>query len=114
MLKIIKHFFENQVQIIDDKFITNIRCVLWDKIQDTQIAIHDLKGPLMLETEELISLDDLYNKYHSYCNAKMYVNKTTSFIVSKNYFEKYAFQNMSEFIKFESFIDLKVFLENEL
>ena len=111
MLKIIKHFFDTQVQIIDDKFITNIRCILWDKIEDIKTAIYDLKISLVSETEQLISFDDLYNKYHAYCNANMYVNKSSAFIVSKHYFEKYVFQHLSEFIKFDSFLDLKLFLE---
>jgi hypothetical protein len=44
----------------------------------------------------LISFDDAYTFYCNLFNSKH--------IVSKNYFEKYIYQNMSEFTAFDAFI----------
>ena len=54
----------------------------------------------------LLSFDDLYDSYQSFCNASMYVNNTStsSMIVSKHYFENYISNELKQFIQFEKFI----------
>jgi len=124
MLKIIKHFFSNTVTIIDNKFITNIKCNLWNKCEDIHIFLHyykhkslslldnkkeenTIENEVLTEIDGLISIDDLYLHYQSYCNASMYVNKSQYMIVSKHYFEKYIVSELKQFIHFEKFIGVE-------
>ena len=116
VLKIIKHFFYPNVTIKNDKYITNIKCSLWDKSHDINLALNHYKEMLKNELtindtnlntsiSSLISFDELYHQYHSYCKAFMYVNKVNCLIVSKHYFEKYIEINLKDYIQFEKFID---------
>ena len=79
------------------KYISNIKCYLWDKSHDINLALDHYKELLKTELvnnnnisitniNSLISFDELYHQYHSYCKAFMYVNKTNCLIVSKHYF----------------------------
>jgi hypothetical protein len=96
VLKILKHFFPN-VELLDDKYALNISCSKWDKKRDITNALGEMKEEYRLKNEGLlISFDDAYIYY---CNRF-----TGKLIVSKNYFEKYIYQNMSNFIVFDAFI----------
>ena len=96
VLKILKHFFPN-VELMDDKYALNISCVKWDKKSDIRSALILMKEEYHAKNEGLlISFDDAYTFYCNLFNSKH--------IVSKNYFEKYIYQNMSEFIAFDAFI----------
>ena len=114
MLKIIKHFFSNTVDIIDNKFINNIKCNLWDKCEDISHFLEyykkktfSIKKNENLTDDGIISIDDLYGSYQHYCNASMYVNKTHNMVVSKHYFEKYIAIKLKQFIQFEKFIGIE-------
>lgn len=96
VLKILKHFFPN-VELMDDKYALNISCVKWDKKGDIRSALILMKEEYHAKNEGLlISFDDAYTFY---CNLF-----SSKHIVSKNYFEKYVYQNMSEFVAFDAFI----------
>ena len=70
---------------IEDKYVLNINCSLWDKISDINKSFEYIKEEVKNNYKlELISFDDAYNYYYKYCNKKSY-----KFIVSKHYFEKY-------------------------
>jgi len=111
MLKFIRHFFYPNVTITDDKYISNINCSLWDKCNDINLSLNYYKDILKSKAENgeenlnvLISFDQLYDQYRSYCNSNMYVNKVNCLIVSKHYFEKYIEVFLKDYLQFEKFI----------
>jgi len=55
---------------------------------------------------DLISFDELYKAYKSFCQAKQLVDKDKRLlpIVSKQFFEKIVCQELSEYIKYEKFV----------
>jgi hypothetical protein len=107
MLKIIKHFFNPYVEILNNKYILNIQCFLWNKKNDIENFFDYYKANLLNSEEkfpDLISFDELYKQYHSFCHANMYVNKTISMVVSKDYFEKYINNILYKHVQFDKFI----------
>jgi hypothetical protein len=106
ILKIMKHFFNN-IDIVDNKYILNVSCNLWDKNSDIYSSFSFIKNKIK-ETINLplISFDDVYNYYCQYSNFKSH-----KFIVSKSYFEKYLYIKIEDFIVFSKFIKIDLFLE---
>ena len=118
VIKMICHYFSPQVEIIDNKYITNIRCNLWCKHDDIRHFLDSHKANLInmntstsKEIETLISFDDLYHSYKMYFNAKGTVDNKTYPIVSKQFFEKFILTQLSPFVKFEKFVSSE-WLEN--
>jgi hypothetical protein len=115
ILKIIKHFYSQNVVVNENKYIKNIKCSLWDKCYDINLALMHYKDNLKNKPDNfidcsdcshyLITFDELYHQYNSFCNANMYVNKVNSLIVSKHYFERYIKVFLNDYIQFEKFID---------
>ena len=104
VLKIMKHFFPN-IDIIDNKYILNVSCTLWNKNSDIYLSFDFIKHKIHeLNSLPLVSFDDVYNYYCQYCNEKM--NK---FIVSKGYFEKYLYIKIADCIVFNKFIKIDSF-----
>jgi hypothetical protein len=100
ILKILKHFFPN-VEIIEDKFVLNVTCLLWDKVCDINKSFEFIKERIKNQDNlDLISFDDAYNYYYKFCSLNSY--KT---IVSKRYFEKYLYYKIPEHIVYEKFIE---------
>ena len=90
ILKILKHFFPS-VEIIEDKFVLNVNCSIWDKISDINNSFEFIKQKIIDENKlALISFDDVYNYYYKFCN-----NNSFKFIVSKRFFEKYLYYKLS-------------------
>jgi hypothetical protein len=107
MIKMIWHYFYPQVEVIDNKYITNIRCNLWSKHDDindtlTNYKLH--KNVLLVDISTLISFDELYQNYKSYIQAKIIVEKSFHPIVSKHFFEKFLSHYLAEYIKFDKFV----------
>ena len=112
IIKMIWHYFYPQVEVIDNKYVTNIRCNLWSKHDD----INEMLASYRLQKQNLtnanananantlISFDDLYKNYTSYIQAKMLVEKSFHLIVSKHFFEKWVTQYLGEYIKFDKFV----------
>lgn len=101
IIKILKHFFS--CEIIEDKYVLNVVCTLWDKSGDISQSIEFIKEQIKENSKlSLISFDDLYNYYHNYCN-----NNSLKFFVSKRYFEKYLYCKFSEYIVYEKFIKIE-------
>ena len=103
VLKILKHFFPT-VEIVEDKYVLNVTCLLWNKTADIQNSFEYIIKMVkeQLETEPnltLISFDHAYNYYYKNCKIKDY-----KFIVSKRYFEKYLYFKLSDFIVYDKFI----------
>ena len=102
ILKILKHFFPS-VEIIEDKFVLNVNCSIWDKISDINNSFEFIKQKIIDENKlALISFDDVYNYYYKFCN-----NNSFKFIVSKRFFEKYLYYKLSDHIIYEKFIETK-------
>ncbi len=109
ILNIITHFFSNNIDIIDNKYILNIKCKLWNKSNDINIFLEFIKNNINISdkiNEELISFEELYSHYQTFCKNILYKDVNLSFIVSKYYFEKYLSYFLRDYIKFEKFIDI--------
>lgn len=112
MIKMICHYFSPQVEVIDNKYITNIKCNLWSKNDDVNEFLQDYKfnkftNLVKVDVNlniEIISFDELYQSYKNYITAKSIVEQKANLIVSKQFFEKYITNQLSEFIKFDKFV----------
>ena len=106
IIKMIWHYFYPQVEVIDNKYITNINCNLWSKHDDISemLASYKLQNKDALTEMSLISFDDLYQNYKSYVQAKLVVEKSFHPIVSKHFFEKFLSHFLVEYIKFDKFV----------
>ena len=104
VIKILKHFFPNVV-IIEDKYILNVSCILWDKNKDITDSIEYIKEQVNNNYKlALISFDDAYNYYYNFC-----VLQSKKLIVSKRFFEKFLYINLSQHIVYEKFIETEWF-----
>lgn len=100
VVKILKHFFPC-VEIIEDKFVLNVTCCMWNKINDINNSFEYIKEQIKTEHKlALISFDDAYNYYYKYCNSN-----SLKFIVSKRFFEKYLYYKLSDHVVYEKFIE---------
>ena len=100
VVKILKHFFPN-IEIIEDKYVLNISCIMWNKSKDIIKSFDFIKSEIKKnEFVALISFDDAYNYYVKFCNSKSY-----KFIISKRYFEKYLYSKINDHIVYEKFIE---------
>jgi len=108
IIKMIVHYFNQQVEVIDNKYITNIRCNLWSKHDDINEMLANYKTQKQDELADdtsLISFADLYQSYISYIQAKLIVEKSSFHpIVSKHFFEKFLSHYLAKYIKFDKFV----------
>ena len=107
ILKMISHYFYPYVEIIDNKYITNIYCNLWSKKNDIIEMLEYFKAQKkndFINDTTLFSFDDLYRSYKSYFQAKNVVEKSFCPIVSKNFFEKFISYHLMNYVKFEKFV----------
>jgi hypothetical protein len=116
ILKMISHYFSPQVEIIDNKYIRNIRCSLWLKDSDIISFLISYKADIINGIKnvnsDIISLDDLYDAYKSWVKAVSIVEKRTNLIVSKQFFQLFVSNELKEFIQFEKFITSIWFQKN--
>lgn len=100
IVKILRHFFSN-IEILEDKYVINVTCILWDKNNDIEECLKNIKPIFKNQTDiNMISIDDIYQKY---CDFSKTMKKN---IVSKRYFEKYMYFKFQEYIIHEKFIDI--------
>lgn len=102
ILDLIVNYYPN-VEIENEKYISKIRCSLWDKQIDIEIALNLLKQTIRGETvgsNGNSSAVSIYDAYSFYCKQRNVMN------VSKSYFEKYLFDNLSEYIVDGKFLQL--------
>jgi hypothetical protein len=100
VLKILKHFFPH-VEIIENKYVLNVKCIIWDKNNEIEKSFHYIKTQIKNNHSlALISFDDAYNYYYKFCNTQ-----SNKLIVSKRYFEKYLYSKISKYIVYEKFIE---------
>lgn len=124
ILDLIAYFFPT-LEIERDKYISKVRCSLWDKQLDIQVSMDNLKENIrskyMSETNmsrssspvpnRNISIYDaylFYCKYHSLNDTNVQHhnqnNNHQKQIASKSYFEKYVFDNYNEYIVESKFL----------
>jgi hypothetical protein len=102
------HYFNPGVEVIENKYITNIHCNLWSKHDDIGEMLdyykQQHKNELNNDDSSLISFDDLYQNYKSYIQAKVTVENSFHPNVSKHFFEKYLSHYLTAYIKFDKFV----------
>ena len=108
MIKMICHYFSPQVEVIDNKYITNIKCNLWNKQDDINDYLNSYKSNIFIaginSHSDLISFDELYQGYKLYFKAKGVIDQKILPIVSKQFFEKFLTNQLQTYIKFEKFV----------
>lgn len=108
MIKMICHYFSPQVEVIDNKYITNIKCNLWNKQDDINDYLNSYKSNVFIAGinphTELISFDELYQGYKLYFKAKGIIDQKILPIVSKQFFEKFLTNQLQIYIKFDKFV----------
>jgi hypothetical protein len=102
--KIIIYFFPNN-EILEDKYILNVSCSLWNKMNDIDNSFEFIKHSFKNKNTTLLSFDDAYNFYCRFMD-----DMSSKFIVSKRYFEKYLYFKIPEFIVYDIFINNQWFL----
>ena len=118
VLSILQHFFPN-VEILDNKYILNIQCKLWDKKKDIQYSLEKLKIECKIkytdqndsDVSPLIEFEEAYN-FYMLCQSQIPDKLTTNYlvIVSKRYFEKYLHAFLSEHVVYDNFITSEWYL----
>ena len=115
VLKILNHYFPN-VDILENKYILNISCSIWDKTLDIKLALNSMKEYYKkeymnncIEGVSLIAIDEAYNYYLGFCNKNKIVGEN-KYIVSKRYFEKYLYFTLNNYIEFDKFISCDWYL----
>jgi len=99
ILKIITHFFSN-IDVFEDKFISNVQCSMWNKQKDIDDSLEFIQNYFKTEqSSTLLSIDDAYNYYCKFVSSPTY-----KFVVSKRYFEKYIYTKLSNYIIYDNFI----------
>ncbi len=107
VLDLITYFYPN-INIEREKYIYRIKCGLWDKQVDIQIALENMKQELK---NEYVPNNPLYNEiaicdaYVYYCKL-MSASKNQELIVNKSYFEKQVFEWLSDYIIETKYIDI--------
>jgi len=92
---LISYYFPG-VELDRDKYISRMRCILWDKQLDIQVALDNLKANL--RSSSITTNYSIYDAYSFYCKQANSQN------VSKSYFEKYVIDNFSEYIVDSKFL----------
>jgi|TARA_B110000285_G_scaffold235423_1_gene317052 hypothetical protein len=107
IIDLIQYFFPS-IDIERDKFISGIRCELWDKQLDIQTALDNHKEALRtkhstngITSPGLNNMVSIYDTYTYYCK---FFSSSSSLIVSKTYFEKYIFDNFEDYIVDNKFL----------
>ena len=104
LLRLINHYFCPNIEIIEDKYIKNIKCKLWDKETEINNFLNSYKYNLSknynCNFNDFISIDKLYDSY-----KKQSLDK--NFIISYDYFRKYVYLQLQNFIRSDNLIDFK-------
>ena len=91
ILNLIKHYYSDII-IEKDKYILNIKCNLWNKKDDINKSLTELKI-ISQKKQEKYSLAIDY-AYEFYCKN----SKKNIMIVGKKYFEKYVTEYLSDYL----------------
>lgn len=108
VIEILRHFLPD-IEVVDEKYVLNVQCSLWDKGRDIKESFSHIKDVITSSQDclTLISIDQAYNHYFKFCHVKSY-----KFIVSKKYFEKYLNYEIAQHIVYDKFIEADYFIAN--
>ena len=119
LIDLINHFFPN-IEIDRDKYISGICNKLWDKHVDIQTSLDAMRETLRMNhyerntTHRCMSPSSvnvsIYDTYNFYCKYHTHNGEPDTLKVSKVYFEKYIFDNMSEFITDNRFLSCEWYI----
>jgi hypothetical protein len=109
IIDIITYYFP-EVEIEQDKYISNIRCSMWDKQLDVQVALETMKETLRGKNQRELGIGapvvskhiSIYDAYIFYC--KHFGGIANKRFVNKYYFEKYIFEKMPDYVLDNKFI----------
>jgi hypothetical protein len=113
ILDLISYYYP-EIEIEKDKYISKIRCSLWDKQMDIQMALESMKEDILSKLyreggdhferpiSPILNIS-IYDAYEYYC--KYYTSMQDKQNVNKSYFEKYIFENLNEYIIDSNFIN---------
>ena len=99
LVNLIAHYFPN-IEFEDNKYIHKIKNNLWNKKADIENALELFRNGI--EPTNSLSNISFYETYEFYCKHQR--SNNSSMIVSKQYFEKYILENMSDYVIDDSFI----------
>lgn len=106
LLRLINHYFCPSVSIIEDKYVKNIKCTLWDKNTEINNFLNSYKynssKNYICNADDCISIDKLYDFYKKQIEDKI-------FIISYDYFKKYVYFELQNYMKNDNLIDSKWF-----
>ena len=104
ILELIRHLYVNvdgNIHIDDDKYIVNIKSLLWDKSQEVIESLTLFKD----EYSQEITQDTTYNiKSLSDAYAFYVLYKESDLIISKRYFDKVAKETICDYLDSDSLI----------
>jgi hypothetical protein len=106
LLRLINHYFYPNVEIIDEKYVKNIKCKLWDKESEINDFLNSYKYKCLknynFNLNDTISISKLYDTlYDEY--KKQLVDKI--FIISYDYFKKFIYLKLQNYMKSDNLID---------
>ena len=99
------HYLYPNIAVDENKYILNIKCVIWDKKQEVNDYI------ILFNTDQITNIkkkiNDNNNNVKSLTNIYEYYlnNNKNTLIISKNYFEKFAKDILNEYIDQDGIID---------
>jgi hypothetical protein len=99
LVHLITYYFP-ETEIEENKYIHKIKNIFWNKKEDIENALELFRNDY--DTSSSISNISFYELYEFYCKKQR--SAISSMIVSKQYFEKYLLENLSENVIDDSFI----------
>ena len=106
IFNIISHFYPNI--IIDNKFIYNVKCSLWNKNNEINKVFNLYKTDFNKKVTNkeimlpyLIPLHEIYQYYMEHITE---LNKEFDIIINKKYFIQYLINNNQKYIKYDKFM----------
>ena len=123
------HYYYPTIDIERDKYLSGIRCLLWDKQLDIQVALENMKEHIRVkynvnssdtrvQSPTIHHNISIYDAYLYYCKfttsaSNLNLNELTTMekqVVSKAYFEKYIYDNCLDHIIDNKFLSPEWYL----
>lgn len=119
ILDVISYFYPH-LEIERDKYVSHIRSTLWDKHLDIQVALDNMKNCIRekaaqqnsdrVQSPSLRNNISIYDAYRFYCKYYSNLSSVNKLIASKAYFEKYVFDNLSQYIVDSKFLSYEWYI----
>lgn len=114
IVKMVCHYFSPAVEVIDNKYVTNIKCNLWSKHVDAfEFLLQYQQGMKSSDVisddaviDDVVSFDELYQCYIAFFHAKSKAEKQQHLIMSKQFFEKILTTVLEPYLVYDRFVSL--------